>query len=130
MDRLRRACGVVFLLCLASCANSAAVYTEHGLDAADAVWDAYYRDRLAYCQQRHAAGTDGAVACFGPTADADEKVGIAMETAVGLLRGYWIARAAGDQPSFARIALQVNGLIADLPPEARKIFERVKGIPQ
>jgi len=127
MDRLRRALRVVVLVALSGCANMAAVYTENGLDAADSVWDAYYRDRLAYCQQHHAAGTPGAVSCFGPTADADDAVGVAVETAVGLLRGYWVARAAGEHPDFAQVLGQVNAIVADLPPEARQIFQRVKG---
>lgn len=116
------------LACVVSCANAAMLYTEQGLEAADAVWDQHFYATLDECSSKHAAGTDGARACFGPTFEADRKVEHVVTSVVTLLRTYWIARAAGADPDWRETARRVAELVASLPPEARGVFDRVKGL--
>lgn len=113
------------------CAGSdkATVYTEDGLRAAEGGWDAYYRAEASRCEKLHEPQTPEMEACFGATYDADAKVAKAVESAVGLLRAYWVARAAGEKPDIASVLRQVQELVQDLPPEAKKYFDRVRGLP-
>lgn len=124
--------GLVFALLLgcasAQRADRALVYTEQGIEAAEQLWDAHYRGRLAYCKARHAPGTDGARECFGPTYEVDARVGAAVHAAVAALREYWHARANGGAPSWADTVRQVRLLLQGLPPEARDYFDRIEGL--
>lgn len=120
----------VLALTLAGCARSdlATVYTEDGVRAAEGVWDSGYRERLAYCQAQYEPQTPEAEECFGGWYDADAEVEKAVGSVVAILRAYWVARAAGESPSWSEVAAQVQSILSDLPPEAGAIFSRVKGI--
>lgn len=109
-------------------ANRSAVYTEEGLRAAEQSWDGYYRSEATRCEARYEPKTPEMEDCFGATYDADAKVAKAVEAAVALLRTYWVARAAGDRPDFAKVVQQVAQILRDLPPEAAAYFDKVKGL--
>lgn len=118
-----------FALFVSGCATGrAAVYTENGLRAAEGQWDVYYNDRLSYCQKNHEAGSAGAEKCFGKTYDTNKKVNTAIRGSVLILRTYWLARAAGENPDLSRVVRDIKALVEDLPLEAKNIFSRVKGI--
>lgn len=127
---MKRLMTVAIALCIGGCAASgrAMIYTEEGIRLAETEWDSAYRQRIEYCAEHHAAMTAGAEACFGSYFDADGKVETAVRSAVILLRSYWIARAAGQKPKWRDTAKQVFALFQELPPEAFKYFERVRGI--
>lgn len=128
---MRRIALSLGLICSVSCAVSdkASVYTEEGLRAAEQGWDGYYNAEADRCESLHEPETSGMEKCLGSTYDADAAVAMVVKSAVVLLRGYWVARAAGENPDIAEILSQIQGLIDDLPPEAKKYFDRVKGIP-
>jgi hypothetical protein len=122
-------------LLLASCvlsgcaaADKALVYTENGLRAGEQSWDGHYRSEAARCEKLHEPETPDMEVCFGDTYDADAKVAKAVESAVALLRGYWTARAAGQEPDWSAVAQQVQAILADLPPEATAFFAKVSGL--
>lgn len=119
-------------LCLvAGCAatDKASIYTEEGLRGAEEGWGAHFNVEANRCEALHEPQTPAMEACFGATYDADAAVAVVVTTAVGLLRAYWIARAAGENPDFAKVLRQVGELVDNLPPEAKRYFDRVKGIP-
>lgn len=121
-----------FLLAFApACAalDKATVYTEEGLRGAEQGWDTQYNAEGDRCEKLHDPQTPAMEECFGSTYDANAMVGTVVKSAVALLRGYWIARAAGENPDLAKILTEVQALIDDLPPEAKKYFDRVKGLP-
>lgn len=124
------ALAAVLLLLVGGCARAdlATVYTEDGVRAAEQVWDASYRERLAYCQAQYKPKTPEAEECFGGWYDGDAHVETAVGSIVGILRAYWLARASGGSPSWAEVATQVAAIVNELPPEARAVFQRVKGI--
>lgn len=130
MDLVRAAVRVITIwaVCMFGCASAAAIYTEQGLEAAEARWHGEFVAKLHACEAKHAAGTDSARACFGPMLAADTAVGIAVEAAVAALREYWAARAAGERPDWREVAIRVGGSIAALPPEAAEVFQRVRGV--
>lgn len=118
-----------FALFVSGCATGrAAVYTETGLRAAEGQWDNYYNEKLSYCQRNHQAGSPGAEQCFGKTYDTNKKVNTAVRGSVFILRTYWLARAAGEKPDLERVVRDIKALVDGLPPEAKDIFSRVKGI--
>lgn len=125
-----RAYRVILSLLLSGCAfaDRSAIYTEQGLEAAAEVWHIRFMDILARCQLAHDAGTPGAQQCFGPTAEADDKVRLALESSVALLRSYWRARAVGKEPDLREVVSQISALLKDLPPEARQILDKVQGL--
>lgn len=129
---LQRALTAIGLSALVACAasNKAAVYTENGLRAGEQAWDAYYREEAARCEKLHEPQTPEMETCFGATYDADAAVATAIESAVALLRTYWLARAAGQEPdpSWTEIMAEVEQILRDLPPEALEFFQRVRGI--
>ena len=119
---------IVLMFAVSGCANAAAVYTEGGLRAGAGAWDTAYRTKAVDCESKHEAATPAMEGCFGAYFDADAKVGTAIETAVAILRTYWVARAAGEKPDVKRLAADLATIIEDLPPEAREFFDRVKGL--
>ena len=120
---------LLFALCVSGCAvGRAAVYTETGLRAAESQWDTYYNGRLTSCQEKHNPGSVGAEKCFGSTYDANKKVNQAIRSSVIILRTYWLGRAAGEKPDLERVVKEIKSLVKELPPEAKSIFSRVKGI--
>lgn len=110
------------------CANRAAIYTETGIRAAEKSWDGAYRERADQCEHLHEPRTPAMEECFGDYFDADAKVGTALESVVAILRGYWVARAAGEKPDWKEVIRQVQEIMDELPPEAKEYFERVKGL--
>ena len=120
---------VVLLVGACAASDKALVYTEEGLRAAEQGWDGHYDSEADRCEKLHDPQTPEMETCFGDTYDADAAVAKVVQSAVALLRGYWVARAAGETPDFASVVAQVQALVDDLPPEAKKYFERVKGIP-
>lgn len=131
MRRIARLVVFLSLPCLAGCAASdkATIYTEEGLRGAEQGWDGYYNDEADRCESLHEPKTPEMEQCLGATYDADAAVALVVQSAVALLRGYWIARAAGENPDLTKVLTQIQALIDDLPPEAKKYFDRVKGIP-
>jgi hypothetical protein len=125
---MRRIAILLLLVSACAAADKATVYTENGLRAGEQAWDGHYRSEATRCEQLHEPETPEMEACFGHTYDADAKVATAITTAVALLRAYWAARAAGEQPDWKAVAQQVTAIIEALPPEARAYLERVKGI--
>lgn len=123
---------LLIVILIAGCANALAdrgvVFTEQGLTAAEGFWDQRYYAVLEACSEEHEPRTPEAEACFGPTYDADQKVGAAVLAAVTTLRLYWAARAAGQNPDWGATAAAVAKILRDLPPDARQYFERIKGI--
>jgi hypothetical protein len=103
-------------------------YSETGIAAADLAWDTAYRAKLAACESKFEPQTPGAEACFGGWYDADGKVEKAVEKAAGVLRLYWSQRAAGETPSWAKVAAELVRIMGGLPPEAEKYFQRVRGL--
>lgn len=104
------------------------VYTEFGLLEAEKTWDAFYHEKAEECGSKHEPETPEMETCFGGVYDADAKVAEAVQVAVALLRGYWTARAAGEDPDWSKVATRVQALIEDLPPQARGYFERIEGL--
>lgn len=128
----RLQCAMVSILLTMGCAhsaNKAVVYTEEGLRAAETTWDGYYRFEAERCESRYEPKTPEMEECFGSTYDADAKVAEAVQSAVALLRTYWLARATGKDPDFAELMREVQKIVDDLPPEAGQYFARVKGVP-
>lgn len=119
----------VLLGCKPAQVDRAVVYTEEGITAAERMWDVEFHHKLDECMQRCEPATPCAEACFGPMFEADKQVFFAVRTMVSLLRGYWVARAAGKSPDWAAVMSQIAQIVGDLPPPARQYFERVKGIP-
>lgn len=121
----------VLAVALPACAASdkATIYTEEGLRAAEQGWDGYYNSEGDRCERLHEPKTPGMEECFGDTYDADAAVALVVQNAVALLQTYWRARAAGDKPDLMSILKEVQTLIDDLPPEAKKYFDRVRGLP-
>ncbi len=120
--------GSLLAMGCAHSANKAVVYTEEGLRAAETTWDGYYRAEADRCGSLHEPKTPEMEECFGDTYDADAKVAAAVQSAVALLRAYWLARAAGENPDFTELMREVQKIMDDLPPEAWQYFARVKGI--
>jgi hypothetical protein len=114
--------------CSCAAANKVAVYTENGLRAGEQAWDGHYRTKAEHCEKLHEPETPEMEECFGKTYDANEKVGTAIQSAVALLRAYWTARAAGDQPDWGKVIEEVQKIIDDLPPEAKAYFDKVRGL--
>ena len=83
---------------------------------------------LEYCKSLHDDGTPGARDCFGETYAANKRAETAIGLAVGLLRTYWTARAAGEDPDWGETAAAVAKILGDLPPDVRQYFERVQGV--
>lgn len=108
--------------------DRAMLYTEAGLQAAEARWDQHFYEVLEHCKGLHDPGTLGAIECFGPTYETNEKIETAVRAAVGLLRAYWTARAAGEDPSWDGTSARVAAILGDLPPDVRQYFERVQGV--
>ena len=119
---------LVLLLSGCATADRALVYSEDGLRAAEGAWDKYYNAKASECSEQFQPKTPEMEQCFGKTFDADAKVGVAVQSAVTLLRSYWVARAAGQKPDWKIVMQQVNEIVQDLPPDVREIFNRVKGI--
>lgn len=118
-------------LCLlfgCAAADKALVYTENGLRAGEQSWDGHYRSEAARCEKLHETETPEMETCFGDTYDADGKVETAVKSAVALLRAYWTARAAGQNPDWAAVAQQIKAILDDLPPEAVAYFAKVSGL--
>lgn len=113
--------------CAAS--DKATVYTEEGLRAAEQGWDGHYNAEADRCEKLHEPETPAMEKCFGHTYDVDAVVATAVKSAVALLRGYWTARAAGKSPDLAKVLAEIQVLVDDLPPEAKKYFDRVRGLP-
>lgn len=117
---------------LAGCAHSdrGMVWTEEGLTAAESEWDRLYRDRAVLCESQHKPKTPEMEECFGEWYGADARVEQAVGVAVAALRAYWVARARQVDPAkpWIDVAAEIAGLVSDLPPPARKVFERVKGV--
>lgn len=122
---------LALVLLASACAGSdkKSIYTEEGLRAAEQGWDGYYNTEADRCESLHEPKTPQMEACLGATYDADAVVAKVVQAAVAILRGYWIARAQGEDPDFAAVFKQIQALIDDLPPEAKTYFHRVKGIP-
>lgn len=131
---LRLAHGYVplaILLVLCGCAHTdkVTIYTEEGLRGAEQGWDGYYNAEADRCESLYEPKTPEMEDCFGKTYDVNAAVGKVVRSAVALLQGYWIARAAGEHPDFAEIITQIQTMIDELPPEAKQYFDRVRGIP-
>ena len=134
--RLTRAVAVlwaaacIIAISLAGCAatDTAAVYTENGLLAAEAEYDKAYHAKLESCKETAPARTEAAQVCFGEWAKVDAIVNDTLAAAVSTLRAYWIARAQGESPDWARTMADVGLLIQGLPPIAKPFFERVNGV--
>lgn len=119
---------LVLVLLVGCAANQKVIYTEEGLRAAEQAWDGYYRAEAERCEKLHEPETPEMETCFGKTYDADAHIATAVQSAVAVLRTYWAARAAGDKPDFAEVLRQVQAIVDDLPPEARKYFDNVRGL--
>lgn len=128
MKRTLIAIAVAFGLSGCAHVDRATIYTENGLELAEQEWDHAYRQRAAYCSSRYVPETPQMEECFGEWFDADGKVEDALRIAVAALRGYWVARAAGEKPDWAEVARQVKEAFDALPPEALEYFNRVKGL--
>lgn len=113
---------------LFGCANQVVLYTEQGLEAAAGAWDGVYKAKAKECEAKHEPATPAMEACFGSYFDADAKVGTVLQSAVAVLRTYWVARAAGEKPDVKKLASDLAEIMEDLPPEAKEYFERVKGL--
>ena len=109
-------------------ANKATIYTENGFRSAEGEWDQLYRAKAEDCEDEFARNTPEMEACFGGFYDADGKVEDAVRSVVALLRSYWAARAAGGQPDWLAVAKQIDAILAELPPEAARVFSLVKGV--
>jgi hypothetical protein len=122
--------GLLAALMAAGCAHAdrAMLVSESGLTAAEARWDAEYHRRLDVCAAKCEPMTPCAEQCFGPTYDADAKVNVVIGSVVTMLRVYWTARAAGEQPDWLETARAVAKALDALPPEAREYFDRVRGV--
>lgn len=118
---------VVLSVSVTGCA-SAMIVTEQGLTAGAEVWHDAYMQAADDCAAEHAPRTPGMEACFGGWYDADAKVGVVLKSAVGALRAYWVARAAGARPDIRETLRSVHAILRDLPPEARSYFRRVTGV--
>ena len=119
---------VAFVGC-AGRADKTLVYTEEGIRAAEQAWDSYYRAKADDCRSKFKPKTPEMERCFGKTYEADLAVAKALRSVVALLRGYWVARAQGEDPDWFEVVQEVDRIVRDLPPEARQFFEKVRGIP-
>jgi hypothetical protein len=128
--RSRLVLPLALALVMPACAASdkATIYTEEGLRAAEQGWDGNYNAEGDRCENLHEPKTPGMEDCFGKTYDADAAVALVVKSAVALLRGYWRRRAAGEKPDLAQVLKEVQALVDELPPEAKKYFDRVKGL--
>ena len=129
MKRVLLALLPFFLTCGCAHVDKTMVYTEAGLRAAESSWDAAYNAKADECEKKYEPQTPEMEECFGPIFDADEKVEIALESSVALLRSYWVARAAGEKPDLMKVLREISKIVKDLPPEAKRYFDKVKGIP-
>jgi len=119
----------VLVLLASGCANRAVLYTEQGLEAVEQVWDAEYYRHLDECRGQYAPRTPEAEVCFGSIYDLDAKIGIAVSSAVAVLRAYWTARALGeDGPSWSETIERVRAILDALPLEIQERFDRVAKI--
>lgn len=109
-------------------ADKHTVYTEQGFSAAEEQWDTDYHARLDHCRNTYPPATPEATACFGKWYEADEHVDTVVRAVVGMLRGYWIARAAGEKPDWAKTHAQIVAALLDLPPLSRAYFDRIQGL--
>lgn len=116
----------VMTACAAS--DKGTVYTEEGLRAAEQGWDTNYNAQATHCAKLHEPKTPEMEECFGRTYDVDAAIGVAVESAVALLQGYWRRRAAGEKPDLAQVLKEVQALVDGLPPEAKEYFDRVRGL--
>lgn len=114
------AISLVFLLsaCSATFYARTAVHTENGLRVGNEAWDESYNEKLDECKETTEAETPEAEECFGPTFDQNKKVGIAIKASVGVLRAFWVAYAAGQDPKELRgVLAELPGIVNDLPDE-------------
>jgi len=114
------AISLVFLLsaCSATFYARTAVHTENGLRVGNEVWDEHYNEKLDECKKTTEAETPEAEECFGPTFDQNKKGGIAIKLSVGVLRAFWAAYAAGQDPKELRgVLAELPGIVNDLPDE-------------
>lgn len=113
------AISLVFLTgCTASFYARTAVHTENALRVGNEAWDSHYTEKLENCKEIAPPKTPEAEECFGPTFDQNKKIGIAMESAVAVLRTFWVGYAAGKKPKELRTILgELPVIIQDLPDE-------------
>jgi len=120
-------------LCLTGCSArfyaAGAVQVERGLVAGNDAWDEHYNSELDRCKKIAEPETPEAEACFGETFDTNQKIGLGIESAVAALRVFWVAYAAGAEPSKLReiLAQEVPKVLADLPDEFFGGLKKAKG---
>lgn len=122
---------LALLLCVTGCAHAKDLgmfYTERGLASAEAQWDNAYYMKLDECKQQFAPETQEALDCFGPMFAANKLVEAAVEEAVFILQEYWDNRARGYEPDLKLVAKRIQHLVDKLPEDAKRFFERVKGL--
>lgn len=117
-----RAIAISFVFLLSACSASfyarTAVYTENGLRVGNEVWDEHYNEKLEECKEVAEPETPEAEKCFGKTFDQNKKIGIALESSVAVLRTFWAAYAAGQDPKNLREILgELPLIVNDLPDE-------------
>lgn len=110
-------------------ADRVTIVTELGLEAAEEQYHAAYMQKLEQCKADAPAETEAAEKCFGEWAKVDEEVRVAVYAAVGILRTYWTARAHGEEPDWVETMSNVKAILDDLPPIAKRYFERIEGVP-
>lgn len=116
-----RSIAVSFVLltgCTASFYARTAVHTENALRVGNEAWDSHYTEKLENCKKTAPPKTPEAEKCFGPTFEQNKKIGIAMESAVAVLRTFWVGYAAGKKPKELRMIIgELPSIINDLPDE-------------
>lgn len=117
----------MFACFLTSCqAHTVALQAETGLRAAEKVWHTRYLAQADLCAAIADPRSAEMEACFGTYFDTNAKVETAVRSAVSILRAYWAARAAGDNPDAMKAARDIAAILDSLPDEAREVFDRIK----
>ena len=117
-----RAIAISLVFFLSACSGTfyarTAVHTENGLRVGNEMWDDHFNAKLEECKEVAEPKTPEAEECFGDTFDVNKKVGVAIESSVGILRTFWAAYAAGSDPKNLREVLkQLPAIVNDLPDE-------------
>ncbi len=104
---------------LPACAtlNKSAVYTEKSLISGYTAWDTHVDQVIDKCRKQAHETMEARVNCVGKIPHQHAEIQKAVKTAVAVLRLYWTAVAAGDDPKdLAKILAQLPGILDALPP--------------
>lgn len=101
---------------------------EQGITAGESGWNAAYDLKLDRCAAQYPPASPEAHDCFGPTFEADAYVSRVIVVAGKLIADYWRRRRDGESPDIAAMLAAISTAVAELPPEAKQYFSKIRGL--